>query len=673
MKPFDNLPIQRKLLANTILICGVVLPVSILALVVFQSLSFRTGFKRDFATLAAILADNSTAALAFNDATTAREILNSLHAKPSIRYAALVTPGGQIIAEFGKLREPVSPRGFPPAKEFRFSGADLFYSQPVTLEGKDIGSLYMCADFGSLQWRLLGFFGLVITGIVVVSLVLALLLSARLGRSVSEPVLALAQTARQIGSRHDYSVRASVGDRDDELGLLAAAFNQMLDRIQNQDAALSLSQQKLEALVNSINGIVWERSVSGLGFTYVSLQSQALLGWGPEKWLEDPNFWQEHLYAEDAELAVRTTQEALHQRQSYQHDYRMVAADGRVVWIRESAVVLSRQDQPVAIRGIFQDITHQKKAEQALAQLNRKLVDISRQAGMAEVATGVLHNVGNVLNSLNVSASLILSKLTHSETANLIKAADLLEQHADDLITFLTTDPKGQQLAGFIVRQARRIQREQEMLQKEQRVVARNVEHIMQIVAMQQNYARVSGVIEKVQVASLLEDALEMNQAELQSQQVKIERRYLQSPHALLDRHKFLQILVNLLRNARQALVQSGRPDKVLTLGLEMDGAEQVKVTVTDNGIGIPRENLARIFSLGFTTGLGGHGFGLHNAANAAREMGGSLRASSEGPNQGATFTLELPAAPLSSPPQPAPDRPQSPAASPSERDAAGG
>src|SRR6185436_11479253 len=167
-----------------------------------------------------------------------------------------------------------------------------------------------------------------------------------------------------------------------------------------------------------------------------------------------PGFWQEKLHPEDAAQAVQSFHEAVAARQPYRCEYRMIAADGRAVWILESGVVLAEPDQPVTVRGIFQDITEQKKAAEELDHLNHRLVETSRQAGMAEVATGVLHNVGNVLNSVNVSVTLVRENFRHSEISSLIQVAALLRQHASDFGTFLTTDPKGKLVPGFVIQLA---------------------------------------------------------------------------------------------------------------------------------------------------------------------------------------------------------------------------
>jgi signal transduction histidine kinase len=170
----------------------------------------------------------------------------------------------------------------------------------------------------------------------------------------------------------------------------------------------------------------------------------------------------------------------------------------------------------------------------------------------------------------------------------------------------------------------------------------RNIEHITEIVAMQQTYARVSGVSESVDLSELIEDALRMNNAALVRHGIELVRQLEQTPPVTTDRHKVLQILVNLIRNAKYACDDSRRPEKQIRLQLESSN-NRVRISVIDNGIGIPAENFARIFNHGFTTRKEGHGFGLHSAANAARELGGSLIARSDGHEKGACFTLELP------------------------------
>jgi PAS domain S-box-containing protein len=626
---FQDLPIQRKMLVMTLLICGAVLCVAIAALFTFQVLNFRSNFQRDTATLAVIIVNNSTAALAFKDDKTAAEIVGSLQAKPSVVAASLVLPNGSVFAHFGAVEDAQARAQFPPAGEQRFAGGHLLVTQPVILKREQVGTLYLRSNYQRTFRQLLGLYAWIIFAVMGVSTGLAVFLSSRLGRRITDPILQLARTAQVIGEKKDYSVRANVINGADEVGRLTESFNEMLSRIQSQDAALSLSQQKMEALINSIDGIVWERTADTFRFTFVSRQSNDILGYSPEKWLERQNFWEEKLHSQDVSRVIETMHKMVSEGHDYTSEYRMVSADDRVVWLRESGTVIVEKDKPVAVRGIFQDITRQKLDAEQLDKLNRQLMSTSRLAGMAEVATGVLHNVGNVLNSVSVAATVVVERLRHSKIDKLQRATAMLRDKNGDLAEFLTNDPKGKVLPNYLATVADQMAGEQTKLVEKMDSLGKHVEHIKEIVAMQQSYAKVSGVYETLSVAGLVEDALRMNAAAFDRHGVNVDREVEpNTPSVCVDRHKVLQILVNVFRNAKYAMDELDPP---------------VKIVVADNGIGIPAENLTKIFNHGFTTRDFGHGFGLHSGANAAKEMGGTLTAQSEGPGKGAEFTLELP------------------------------
>jgi signal transduction histidine kinase len=277
---------------------------------------------------------------------------------------------------------------------------------------------------------------------------------------------------------------------------------------------------------------------------------------------------------------------------------------------------------------------------------HEQLAEASRQAGKAEVATSVLHNVGNVLNSVNISAGLITGLVRASRARDIAKVSALLEEHRADLAEFLTRQDRAEPLLAYLKALTQQVESEQTTMLREAQELTQNIDHIKQIVAMQQTYAKVSGVVDFQSVPALLEDALRMNAAALVRHRVSVVRQFDPLPDMLLDKHKVMQILVNLISNAKYALAGSAAEPRRLTLGAHLNGDNLLRISVADNGIGIASENLTRIFSHGFTTRRDGHGFGLHSGALAAREMGGLLRAESEGPGQGATFTLELPAQP---------------------------
>ena len=318
--------------------------------------------------------------------------------------------------------------------------------------------------------------------------------------------------------------------------------------------------------------------------------------------------------------------------------------DGREFDV-ELAITPLKTQGGLEFSAFLRDISERKRAEAELARAQQELLNVSRQAGMAEIATGVLHNVGNVLNSVNVSANLVSDQVRKTPVADLSRVVALLREQGANLGAFFTSDPRGPKVAEFLAQVAEKFTRQQESQLTEVAALQKNIEHIKDIVAMQQSYAKVSGLTENLSPVELIEDALRMNAGSFQKHEVELVRELpADLPRVCVDKHKVLQILVNLLRNAKHACDDAGREDKRITVRAVNEN-DRVRITITDNGVGIPPENLTRIFNHGFTTKKTGHGFGLHSAANAAKEMGGGLTVHSEGAGHGATFTLELPAA----------------------------
>ena len=285
-------------------------------------------------------------------------------------------------------------------------------------------------------------------------------------------------------------------------------------------------------------------------------------------------------------------------------------------------------------------ITRELKAAQG------ELVTTAREAGMAEIANNVLHNVGNVLTSVNVSAGLISGRVRDSKAQGLAKAAELLNQHSSNLGDFLTQDPRGKTFPGFLTKLAAALAEENANIAAELESSVKGIEHIKEIVATQQSYSGTSSLIEPVQIGELLDDALRMNAASMERHQITVVKDVAEMPTVLIDRHLVLQILVNLIGNAKHAMDGvADRPHEItLRAGIaQPSGTPRLSVCVQDNGEGIAPENLPRLFTHGFTTRKHGHGFGLHSCALAVKQMAGTISAHSEGLDKGAAFTLELP------------------------------
>jgi len=285
----------------------------------------------------------------------------------------------------------------------------------------------------------------------------------------------------------------------------------------------------------------------------------------------------------------------------------------------------------------FNQMTKQRKENEDA------LVSTARRVGIAETATNVLHNVGNVLNSVSVTTASIQKKVRESKISYLADAVDLLEEHKDDLGTFLTIEERGRKLPVFLANLSKELIAEQERSLERLDTLTKHVEHMVDIIRLQQSYSKTKGLTEPVSITKLVEDAIRINAEALTRHGVEVKCEHVELPLVLFDRHKVLQILINLISNAKYSLSDSGREDKILIIRVTGPQGGLFRIEVHDNGIGIAKENLTRIFEHGFTTKKDGYGFGLHSAAIAAKEMNGSLIVDSEGLDKGAVFTLELP------------------------------
>jgi len=354
--------------------------------------------------------------------------------------------------------------------------------------------------------------------------------------------------------------------------------------------------------------------------------------------------WMRNVHPSDLPGLMAAIQESEREGRDFKHEFRFVGSDGKICWVHSRSTRLRSETGAFAGRvGTLQDITERKEAEIQLERLNQDLMKASREAGIAEMATSVLHNVKNVINSINVSAGIIADQLQKSKSANLTKVTALLREHAGDLGSFLTEHPQGKLLPDYLEKLASRLVMEHATVLEELQQFEKNVQHIKNIVTMQQGYAKLSGATEKARPDDLMEDSLRIVAAGLARQGIQVIREIdAHLPEITVEKHKVLQILVNFIRNAKHACQASDRPDRKLVLQVT-NGGEFIHFVIRDNGIGIPPENLSRLFEHGFTTKKEGHGFGLHSAVLAVRQLGGDIQVHSDGVGKGATFSLKLP------------------------------
>jgi len=530
MKRLSNMSIRMKQIFLIVLTSSIALLLACSAFVANEVISFRRDLAEEVTVLADAVGLNCSAALDFSDARSAEETLGALRANENVIGATVYTSEGVVFAKYHRDDDFVEAMPLKPEEGYSYDANRLSLFRPIMLEGSVIGTIFVSSDLKELPQRLIRYLGIVVL-VLIISLFIVVVISSRLERLVSEPILRLVHVAREVAENKDYGLRVEK-QSNDEIGQLIEGFNEMLTQIQFRDSALREARDHLEARVE-------ERT-------------------------------------------------------------------------RE------------------------------LAETHRKLLDVSRQAGMAEVATNVLHNVGNVLNSLNVSVTLITDSVKTSKVVNLSKVVSLLEAHADDLETFFTKDPKGLKIPMYLERLSENLLKERSTILLELESLKTNTNHINDIVGMQQSYARVSGLLEFVNLNDLIEDSLQMNIDSLVKYDIRVIKELEKVPQVNVERHKVLQILNNLISNARHACVEASILDKYIKIK-SSSSERSVMIVFEDNGVGILAENLTRIFNHGFTTRSDGHGFGLHSGALAAKEMKGELLVESDGLGKGARFTLKLP------------------------------
>lgn len=462
-----------------------------------------------------------------------------------------------------------------------------------------------------------------------------------------KPLIGKMEPERHPDGRVTWCLTSKMPWRD-KAGNIVGTFgiSREVTALKETEARLSTMSDLLEALLENVPDRIYfkDRESRFVHFSKAFEEFFHLHDAGTLKGKTDFDFFTEdHARPafEDEQAIIRTGKPIVGKLEKETHP------DGRVTWCLTTKLPWRNADKNIiGTFGISKDVTEIKEAEAKLDQVNKQLVEASRKAGMAEIASSVLHNVGNVLNSINVSVGLISQQVRNSKTCNVAKVAALMRQHASDLGDFLAHDPKGRQLPLFLEQLAAHSSEEQNFILKEVESLAKNVEHVKNIVAVQQNYARVAAVTESVNVADLVEDALRSSKESLGGLHVNLVREYdKRLPEIRIAKHKAQQILMDLIANAVKACGESSRPDRQMTVRIHSE-PDRVRIAVIDNGVGIQPKDIHRIFNHGFTTWKDGHGFSLHNASLAAREMGGALSVHSDGPGKGAAFTLEIPCAP---------------------------
>ena len=469
---------------------------------------------------------------------------------------------------------------------------------------------------------------------------------------IVQPIAELTRGANELAAGNWLSRVPQRGN--DEIGRLALSFNTMAEQLQNtyqkiedkvseRTAELRRSEARVKMIIDGAPDAVVKCDSEGRIVTW-NPQAAAYFGWTESEVVDRPLFatlfsaWQ----------GDSPRQEVLGQLVEGEPEFtgrvelQAIDKNGREFPAEVSIALIGKDGK--AHCAFIRDISDRKKAEAERDRLTAQLVDASRSAGMAEMATGVLHNVGNVLNSVNVTTSVLTKRMSSPEVAELAQATELFRVHKSDLTAYLTKDESGKHVPEYVAALAQVVSSQHQEMADEIRQLTKGVDHIKQIVRSQQQLAKSGVGLQEIDAAEFFQEAVAMNFASEDHDGIQIVNEIGIKGKIHVDKHRILQILVNLIANARQALNSAKSPDRRITLRIHADESLQVvRWQVADTGPGIAPDAMSKIFQHGFTTKKDGHGFGLHSCATAAAQMHGKMKVESDGLGKGATFTLEIP------------------------------
>ena len=276
-----------------------------------------------------------------------------------------------------------------------------------------------------------------------------------------------------------------------------------------------------------------------------------------------------------------------------------------------------------------------------LRETQRQLIDAAHKAGMAEIATGVLHNIGNILNSITISVGVLHETVTETKLKGLKRANEMLKTVQEPI----GTHPKGKQLIAYYERLETIREEDSHKLEAELKTLMEKIQMITDDISAQRGYATSEFLVEDVDIHELIEHSIKLKQSSLDAPQIRIVKDFEEVAPFAAVKIKLMHVITNLVKNSRESLQQMSFTEDEKEIRIEVRELEgkELNIRISDNGRGIEAADLGKIFNYGFTTKPGGNGIGLHVAANAMTEMGGSIKAFSEGLDHGAEFVVSLP------------------------------
>ena len=460
----------------------------------------------------------------------------------------------------------------------------------------------------------------------------------------------------------------------DELGLLTDSFNKMVNQLKVTSNEKNKALDDLNELNSSLEAIV-EEQVSELRSKEARLSSifdninDGIVVIDESGFIESMNKSALSIFDAEAENVLGARFEKMVQGQTQGAKKKMELYDDELdgpfalkkitVPIEYQAVRSNGNIFPLELVGtemvlgkrrfricVLRDVTERKETERKLLSAQMQIVESAHKSGMAEIATGVLHNIGNILNSVSVSIEELKRILEIGNVSKLEKANQLLESNITKIGDYLTNDDKGKKLPKFYMKLGGSLRKEHNDLWREMESLADKSSMMRDVIQTQQQYAKSQFYEEALSIEGLVEDAVKLHQLSFAKENIQVKVDIDPLLTAMGQKSKLLQVITNLLINAKQALEQAGKSiaNKCISItGVQED--DYIVLSIRDNGVGIVSYNIEKIFVHGFTTKNTGHGFGLHTSANAMTEMNGMLIAQSDGENQGACFIIKIPVA----------------------------
>jgi len=663
MHKFRNISLKNKITSIIMLTSSFVLVIASVSFLLNDILSLRHVMIGNISTASKVIGNNITAALAFESKSTAEEILAGLSAEPHVIAAYVHRQDGTHFAsylndEFSvntsskqtdtayhalKHKELISSYLKDPGETSQailnnsaFFDDSIDIVQNIILDGEFIGLLHIKYSLQKINSRLKQYAGIG-AAILIISLFIGYIISSILQKVISEPILNLTEAIKSITENKKYSVIVEK-QTNDEIGILVNSFNKMIYDIQKTTVSMDYFNNIIQSMYDPLIVIATDYTilmVNSAACNFLDYSEAELVG------NSVGHVFNTEMLEKEREVNGCIIKGIVNNKETV-----YTTKKGEEIPVIFSSSLMSDADGDISgYVCVARDITERIKTDQELAEANKQIVDTAHKAGMADIATGILHNLGNVMNSVNSSTEKITQIVRASKVTSLVNANQLLKEHIDHIGEFLSSDDRGRKLPGFYLKLGDILLDENERTAKSIRRIEEKMTTMKGIIETQQEYAKAEFHTEKEELPNIIGDVLRIQKDLIETYGVRVTGDYQKPLRCKVHKYKLVQVLLNLVKNAVESMKGNDLHNKVKELVIETgrvdDGSDFIKVK--DNGSGIPPENLVKIFNHGFTTKEKGHGFGLHASANSMTEMGGSLIAESDGENKGAAFMVKLP------------------------------